>query len=160
MSALVSMIMLRPGAMVDLPAIDRVMRAAFDPRFGEAWTPAQVMGVLAMPGVWLTLAEVDGVVAGFAMTRAVMDEAELLLLAVYPSLRRRGIGRQLLLSTIAEARHRSVLRIHLEVRAGNDAIALYRAQGFEKVGERKAYYRGRDGKLFDAKTFGLTINRH
>jgi ribosomal-protein-alanine N-acetyltransferase len=157
MSASVSMTLLRPGAMADLSAVDRVMREAFDPRFGEAWTPSQVAGVLAMPGVWLTIAEADGAATGFAVTRAILDEAELLLLAVRPSARRRGVGRQLLRSALAEARQRGVRRMHLEVRAGNDAVALYRAAGFEKIGERRGYYRGRNGKLFDAQTFQVAI---
>ena len=157
MSASVSMIALRPGAMADLGAVDRMMREAFDPRFGEAWTPSQVAGVLAMPGVWLTIAELDGVPAGFAVTRAIADEAELLLLAVRPAVRRRGVGRALLKSAAAEARSRGVAQMHLEVRAGNDAIVLYRAAGFVKVGERRDYYRGRNGKLFDALTFRTTL---
>lgn len=157
MSASVSMITLRPGAMADLAAVDRVMRDAFDPRFGEAWTSSQVAGVLAMPGVWLTIAEADGEAAGFAMTRGVLDEAELLLLAVRPAMRRRGIGRQLLRSAIAEARRRDVVRMHLEVRAGNEAIAVYRLAGFEKIGERRSYYRGLGGKLFDAQTFQIKL---
>jgi len=158
MSASVSMITLRPGTMADLAVVDRVMREAFDPRFGEAWTPSQVTGVLAMPGVWLTIAEGDGDVAGFAMTRAVLDEAELLLLAVRPDRRRRGVGRQLLRSSMAEARARNVAHMHLEVRAGNDAIALYRLAGFDKIGERRDYYRGRSGKLFDAQTFRAILS--
>jgi len=158
MSASVSMITLRPGAMADLPAVDRVMREAFDPRFGEAWTSSQVAGVMAMPGVCLTLAEADGVAAGFAMSRAILEEAELLLLAVRPACRRRGVGRQLLRSAIAEARGRGVVRMHLEVRAGNDAVALYRAAGFAKIGERRDYYRGRSGKLFDAQTFQVDLS--
>lgn len=158
MSASVSMIVLRPGGIADLGSVDRVMREAFDPRFGEAWTPSQVTGVLAMPGVWLTIAEADGESAGFAMTRAVLDEAELLLLAVRPSMRRRGVGRQLLRSAMAEARIRSVVRMHLEVRAGNDAIELYRLAGFDKIGERRDYYRGRNDKLFDAQTFQAILS--
>ncbi|HEU4959491.1 MAG TPA: ribosomal protein S18-alanine N-acetyltransferase [Sphingomonas sp.] len=144
--------------MADLGAVDRIMREAFDPRFGEAWTPSQVAGVLAMPGVWLTIAELDGAPAGFAVTRAIADEAELLLLAVRPAVRRRGVGRALLKSATAEARSRGVAHMHLEVRAGNDAIVLYRSAGFVKVGERRDYYRGRNGKLFDALTFRTTLS--
>jgi len=155
---MVDMISLRPGTLSDLTAVDRVMREAFDPRFGEAWTPSQVAGVLAMPGVWLTIADANERVAGFSVTRAILDEAELLLLAVCPTMRRRGVGRQLLRSTIAEARNRGVRRLHLEVRAGNDAIVLYRLVGFTKIGERRDYYRGKTGKLFDAQTFQLTLS--
>lgn len=149
----VSLVQLRPGGSADLAEIDRVMRDAFDPRFGEAWTPSQVMGVLSMTGVWITLAEVDGAIAGFSMSRVVLDESELLLLAVRDAARRRGIGKQLLRSAMVEAERRGATKMHLEVRAGNGAVKLYQLAGFEKIGERRDYYRGPFGKLYDAQTY-------
>ena len=133
------------------------MADAFDPKYGEAWTRSQCLGVLAMPGVWLTLARVEGGIAGFALSRAVLDEAELLLLAVSPSARRRGVGSALLRSVIAEARGHGIVRLHLEVRAGNSAIALYDAAGFAKTGERRAYYRGSGGRGLDAHSYSLGL---
>ena len=59
-----------------------VMEAAFDPVFGEAWTLPQLAGVMMMPGTWLTIARVDAAALGFALVRSVLDECELLLLAV------------------------------------------------------------------------------
>ncbi|HWU94954.1 MAG TPA: GNAT family N-acetyltransferase, partial [Sphingomonas sp.] len=63
----------------------------------------------------------------------------------------------LLRAVIEEARGRGVVRVHLEVRSGNDAVQLYRREGFEKVGERRDYYRGRSGQLFDALTYARDI---
>ena len=71
--------------------------------------------------------------------------------------RRRGVAKALLRSVFAEACARGVASVHLEVRAGNDAVALYRLAGFEKIGERRDYYRGRNGKLFDAQTFRISL---
>ena len=110
-----------------------------------------------MPGVWLTLARVDGEIAAFALSRAILDEAELLLIAVRPAFRRRGIGAALLRGVIADARGRNVTQLHLEVRAGNEAVALYTAHGFAKVGERRAYYRGRTGQSFDAHSYAVEL---
>ncbi len=146
------------GDAADLRAVDAIMSEAFEPRFGEAWTPSQCLGMLALPGVWLTLARIDERVAGFALARAVLDESELLLLATRPALRRRGIGGILLRSVIADARTRGATMMHLEVRANNDAVALYRGEGFRKIGERRDYYRGNDGKLFDAHTFSKMLD--
>ena len=148
---------LRRGAAADLGVVEAIMADAFDPRFGEAWTRSQCTGVLALPGVWLMLAERDGRSAGFAMARVVLDEAELLLLAVRPGERRRGVGAALLRAVVDDARDRGVAQLHLEVRAGNEATHLYRAFGFAKVGERRRYYRGRDGDHFDAQTFRRAI---
>lgn len=141
------------GTPADLRAVNALMTEAFDPRFGEAWTPSQCLGMLALPGVWFTLARIDAEPVGFALVRAVLDESELLLLAIHPRQRRKGIGRALLRSAIADAGARGATMMHLEVRANNDAVALYRNEGFRKIGERRGYYRGSGDKIFDAHTF-------
>ena len=148
---------LRTGDARDIATVDALMLAAFDPRYGEAGTRNQCMGVLAMPGVRLTLAEVDDAPAGFAMVRSVVDEAELLLLAVDPAYRRRGVATALLRAVIAEAQAGGIADLHLEVRAGNEAVQLYTAQGFAKVGERRGYYRGRTGHIYDAHTYRRAV---
>ena len=157
MTPVARLVELVAGDARDADAVDRVMAAAFDPRFGEAWTRAQCIGILAMPGVWLTLARVEGVVVGFALSRAIMDEAELLLIAVDPAHGRGGVGAALLRSVIAECSVRGVARLHLEVRANNPAIALYTAHGFGHEGVRRNYYRNRIGEAFDAHTYARAI---
>jgi len=146
-------IVLADGTAADVGDVDRVMQAAFEPRFGEAWTPAQCMGMLSLPGVWLTLARTDDALVGFALTRAVADDAELLLIAVVPQARGRGVGRALLQRTIRDAAARGAVRLCLEMRAGNDATRLYTSEGFAKCGERRSYYAGRGGERFDAHTY-------
>ncbi len=151
------LITLRQGDARDAGIVDALMAAAFDPRFGEAWTRSQCLGVLAMPGVRLLLATVDDEPAGFSLTRAIAGEAELLLLAVAPPFRRTGVGRALIDAVVADCRIQDVAILHLEVRADNDALYLYRATGFAKVGERRGYYRGRDGRQYDAHTYSLAL---
>lgn len=151
------MIEIVEGSARDVAIVERLMGEAFDPRFGEAWTRNQCLGVLALPGVWLRLARLDGAPAGFALTRLVLDEAELLLLATRPEARRCGVGAALLRAATEEARTRGAKSLHLEVRAGNDAVKLYRTAGFVKVGERRGYYRGKTGQIFDAQTYRLEL---
>jgi ribosomal-protein-alanine N-acetyltransferase len=148
---------LREGGIHDLPRVAAIMQEAFDARFGEAWTSAQCMGMLSLPGVWLVIASLAGADTGFALARSTADESELLLLANRPAARRRGIGGALLRAVMAEARERGAVRIHLEVRSGNDAAQLYRREGFDKVGERRDYYRGKAGQLFDAHTYARDL---
>ena len=149
-------LLLTRGGSADLEAVTRVMIAAFDDRFGEAWTRSQCAGILPMPGVELMLArDGDGELAGFSLFRTVADEAELLLLAVAPDQRRRGIGRMLLDHFIDHARDAGVSRVHLEVREGNPAVIMYRQAGFNFAGRRPKYYRGRFGGDFDALTLSL-----
>ncbi len=89
-----------------------------------------------------------------------IDEAELLLLAVPPSQRRAGVGRALLDAIAGEALARGATQLHLEMRDGNPAAFLYGEAGFREVGRRPRYYRGRDGRSFDAITLAspLTID--
>ena len=150
-------VLLRAGSARDIDGVEVLMAKAFDPRFGEAWTRSQCLGVLAMPGVRLLLAHLDDEPAGFAMTRTVAGEIELLLLATVPAHRRRGVGGALLRAVIAAAQPSPCAAMHLEVRAGNDAVRLYTAQGFAKVGERRGYYRGRTGQLHDAHTYSRAL---
>lgn len=144
-------ILLDRGGAADLPAVLTVMEDAFDPRFGEGWTHAQCAGLLPMPGVWLTLArDSETGVVGFSLARIVADEAELLLLAVRRDAQRRGVGVRLLDHFDASARAQGALRLHLEVRDGNNAVNLYKSSGFTLVGRRAGYYNGLDGQQYDA----------
>lgn len=157
MSTTLNLTELREGGVHDVASVGTIMQSAFDPRYGEAWTNPQCLGMLSLPGVWMVIASLNGTDSGFALARSTGDEAELLLLATAPDARRRGVAGALLRAVIEEARDRGVQQLHLEVRAGNDAVRLYRREGFEKVGERRAYYRGRDGQLFDAQTFSRAL---
>lgn len=136
-----------------------IMAEAFEPRFGEAWTHSQCTGTLIVPGVWMTLALHGDEPAGFSLARVVMDEAELLLLAVRPTYRRRGVGSALLQRFCATANARGARRLLLEMREGNTAAALYKAAGFEQVGRRANYYRGLGSSTLDALTLSCPAGK-
>ncbi len=143
----------------DMDAIMAIMATAFEPTYGEAWTRSQCAGIMPMTGVSLRLADGDnGGVVGFALIRAVADEAELLLIAVDPDAQQRGIGAALVDDFVAIATANGASRLHLEVRDGNTAIALYERAGFGLVGRRRDYYRGTDGHKRDALTLALKLD--
>lgn len=135
-----------------IDSVMAVMDTAFDPDFGEAWRRDQCLGILGMPGVWLALGLDDGQTAGFALTRIIADEAELLLIAVKPEMHGLGIGALLLQNVIERVAREGAVRLHLEMRDGNPALDLYRRFGFTPVGRRHGYYRGKFGQSFDAVT--------
>ncbi|VFS70927.1 ribosomal-protein-alanine N-acetyltransferase [Kluyvera cryocrescens] len=64
---------------------------------------------------------VDGVMAAFAITQIVLDEATLFNIAVDPDFQRRGLGRELLEHLIDTLEARGVVTLWLEVRASNHA---------------------------------------
>ena len=83
---------------------------------------------------------------GFAVSRLVAPEAELLSIAVDPRHQGRGIGRQLLSVHFARLAAHGAREVFLEVEQGNSvAIHLYEQFGFAKVGERAGYYAKKDG---------------
>jgi len=147
------------GSIEALDAVMHVMEAAFGTTYGEAWTRSQCAGILPMSGVSLTVAhDADtGETVGFSLCRSVADDSELLLLAVLPSRHRHGIGTRLLDEFVETAREKGVGRLHLEVRDGNPAVDMYRGAGFSLAGRRRNYYRGEDGRRFDALTLVRTI---
>lgn len=146
----------------DVDAIMRIMAAAFDPVYGEAWTRSQVMDALILSHCHYGLADAQGNVpeqpaeaCGFYLARHNFGEEELLLLAVDPAYRRAGIGRNLLNRFAEAALERRSNRLLLEMRRNNPAAALYLHFGFKQVGERRNYYRGGDGTRHDAITFAM-----
>jgi ribosomal-protein-alanine N-acetyltransferase len=157
--ALDRIIRVEPGDFHDLDAVMTIMTAAFGSRYGEAWTRSQCAGILPMTGVSLKMARdaTRDIAVGFSLSRSVADEAELLLLAVLPERYREGIGSRLLEDFIDRARSDGLARVHLEVRDGNPATAMYRAAGFKQVGRRPNYYHGTDGLRFDALSYARDL---
>ncbi len=138
-------------------AASAIMNNAFDPAYGEAWTPAQLSSFMTLPQVRLSFACLDNAYLGFTLTRHVLDEAELMLIATDPQWQNRGIGQFLLKDCISHARKSHIGTIHLEVRCNNHAIEFYLRNGFEQVHRRPAYYKGNDGTYYDALSFRMTL---
>jgi ribosomal-protein-alanine N-acetyltransferase len=88
----------------------------------------------------------DGEVVGYGIMSVAAGEAHLLNICVAESLRRQGIGSDLLHYLLRRARTLRAERMFLEVRPSNEvAIALYRDSGFEVLGVRKNYYKAHGG---------------
>jgi [ribosomal protein S18]-alanine N-acetyltransferase len=151
------MITIGAGEPRDVASIMPVMQDAFDPAFGEAWSAAQCLSLLSIPNSQLYLAHLEDVVAGFAMTRWVLDEEELLMIGVAKARQRKQIGQFLLNHIIQQAEQEGRSKIFLEVRDGNSAEYFYSTQGFSETGRRKGYYKGANGLVFDAITMTRRI---
>jgi [ribosomal protein S18]-alanine N-acetyltransferase len=145
------------GSGLDVAAIMPVMDDAFDPQFGEAWTSAQCLSTLALPGSQLLIARQQGRIVGFALSRWVVDEEELLLIGVLQSARRSGVGRALLAMLVSKAHEQNRVTIFLEVRDDNTAQSFYREIGFVPTGRRNGYYKGNDGSRRDSITMQMDV---
>ncbi len=82
---------------------------------------------------------------GLIVWRSVLDEAELLTIAVRPNSRRSGIAETMLALMEKELKSAGVKSIFLEVSVENiAAISLYKKTGFVEIGRRPGYYSGVD----------------
>ncbi|MEE8454540.1 MAG: GNAT family N-acetyltransferase [Limibaculum sp.] len=125
---------------------------------GRPWSGPEILALLNEPVVAVRLAHRERTQpgggfapAGFALYRAVADEAELLTISVLPEARRSGIGAGLLAACEDGARAAGAVRLFLEVAAGNLAArALYGRAGYRECGRRKGYYQRPDGSRDDA----------
>ena len=141
----------------DIDRIMAVMAAAFDPAFGEAWSRRQVEDALLVGTSHYRLIGEPAQTSGFYLSRHVAGEEELLLIAVRPDERGRGLGKQLLEQFARDAISRGAKRLLLEMRADNPARSLYLALGFVPIGKRPNYYQIGSGSPRDAITFACEI---
>ena len=120
-------------------------------RFPRPWGDGEFHSLLMQPNVFGFVARQTNAIfraplAGFALSRAVAGEAEVLTVAVQARIGRTGLGWRLMQAVMREARARGSDELFLEVEDGNHAaLGLYRKLGFHKVGERPAYYTDKNG---------------
>ena len=75
------------------------------------------------------------------------EEAELIDFRVVCSWRRRGLGRQLLRTTLSALASEGVNKVNLEVKVSNEAaIAFYGMMGFVETARRTDYYFDHSGR--------------
>jgi [ribosomal protein S18]-alanine N-acetyltransferase len=118
----------------------RVMRAIRD---------RETLAVVACEsGKAASAAAARGVITGFAIMEFGDERAHLVLLAVRPTHRRRGIGRKLFEWLLESALTAGMESVHLELRAGNEAARrFYRALGFSETIMIPRYYGGTETAL-------------
>ena len=110
----------------------------------EPWREDSFRQELARGNSQLFVARIPGAppaVGGYVCSWIVLDEIHILNLAVQAALRRRGIGRSLLVHALEAGSQRGARVALLEVREGNTgARSLYESLGFRAVGKRPNYY--------------------
>ena len=109
--------------------------------FSMPWSENAIAGELNNPlSLWLVALQ-DGGVVGYVGSQSVLQEADMMNLAVDPACRKMGVGQQLVETLIARLKAEKTYCITLEVRSSNTpAIRLYEKLGFQQVGRRPGYY--------------------
>ncbi len=133
-----SMVVVRPAKLFDMPEIVRIERASFREQY-----PRGVFLVFLEnnPDTFL-VAEYNGRIIGYVMAYLRPDlEGHIMSIAVDPAYRGNGIGSALLTEVIERLAARGAKWIGLEVRVSNqNAIKLYERFGFRRIKRVIGYY--------------------
>jgi len=110
--------------------------------FSDPWSEKSIASELDNKlSFWLTAMDGDRL-AGYIGSQTVMDETDMMNVAVHPDFRRKGIAEALVNTLVEELKKKGSHCLTLEVRASNSpAISLYEKLGFSEIGRRKNYYR-------------------
>lgn len=110
--------------------------------FSMPWSENSIRSELDNPlSLWL-VAESNGAVCGYVGSQTVLEESDVMNVAVLDSARGAGIGSALMRELMLQLKGLGSEKLTLEVRASNlPARGLYAKLGFTEVGVRKNYYR-------------------
>lgn len=136
------------------------LAAIHEQSFAQGWNEAEFEHLLTdrhmvSDGLFI---DQDKEPSGFILSRRVLDEAEIISVAIAPAKRHHGLSYPLLKQHIDALMQLGTRTLHLEVGESNVAArALYRRAGFTVTGERKGYYTQADGRRTTALTMSLTL---
>lgn len=135
----------RPAEAADLEAIMELENRVFA---SDAWSREAMAGELSSPHTtYIVAVDDDAAVIAYAglLAPSGSTDADIQTIAVAADVRRRGLGRALMLRLMDVARERGAAALFLEVRADNSsARRLYSSLGFEAIGVRPRYYQPGD----------------
>jgi [ribosomal protein S18]-alanine N-acetyltransferase len=124
----------------------RALAALHGAAFHRGWSESEFEQLLVDRNVITDRAAAGRNVVGFIMSRLVLDEAEILSIAVAAARRGKGLARRLLDLHLRRLAGLGARAVFLEVEEGNvPARRLYRRAGFRQVGRREGYYPAANG---------------
>ena len=134
-------VQLEPMTLADLDAVLAIEQQSFSMPWTDAMFRSELHNERTSRLLVARTEPTDGPVVGYIAYRIVLDEMHVILMAVAPAWRRRGIARQLLSQAMDQARAVGCIRATLEVRVSNTpALQLYYSLRFAPVGTRPKYY--------------------
>ncbi|MEM7017910.1 MAG: ribosomal protein S18-alanine N-acetyltransferase [Pseudomonadota bacterium] len=133
----------------DSTAIAEMSRDLIEHGLPWRWQPSRIYTQIRCPENQVVVAATKNEqIVGFAITRFGEDEAHLFLLAVDPTYRRTGLGRQLVKWFEKSAQIAGIAQVYLEVRAKNQGARLfYRSLGYRELALIPLYYSGREAAI-------------
>jgi ribosomal-protein-alanine N-acetyltransferase len=134
---------IRLATPADAARIGVMSRDLIERGLGWRWTPASIRRCIADPATNVAVAPTQQGIAGFAIMQYRDDEAHLMLLAVDPAQRRRGIASALIAWHEKTALTAGIGTVYVEARANKaETRAFYRKLGYREVQLVRGYYHG------------------
>lgn len=134
-------VQLEPMTLADLDAVLAIEQQSFSMPWTDAMFRSELHNERTSRLLVARAEAAEGPIVGYIAYRIVLDEMHVILMAVAPAWRRRGIARQLLCQAMDQARTVGCIRATLEVRVSNvPALQLYYSLRFAPVGTRPKYY--------------------
>jgi len=131
-----------PMQVEDLEAVLAIEQESFTTPWSRAMFLSELTNTRMAHLLVARVGEGQGEIVGYIGYRVVIDEMHIVIVAVHPAWRRRGIARTLMGEAMERARQASCSKATLEVRVSNTgAQQLYYNLGFAPVGSRPRYYR-------------------
>ena len=122
----------------DVPTVYEMEKTCF----ADPWGRDSLTDFSSGKGHSVFIAEDDKNIIGYGCTQQVLDECEILRIAVNPNFRKKGVGYSLLSEMVNNAYAHGSRIFYLEVRENNvPAIGLYKKLMFTESGRRKDYYK-------------------
>lgn len=128
-----------PMVIADLDEVYEIEKISFSmPWTKQMWMDEMIKSQIANHLV----ARLDGKILGYAGFWLIIDEAEIVNIAVHPEYRRKGIGNLLLKELLNLAKTKEAKLVTLEVRETNESAKnLYSKSGFQLIAIRKKFYK-------------------
>lgn len=131
----------------------------FSENFDKFWAINILQDDFASSNSIYIVAKVQNNVIGFAGIKVILDEADIMNIAVRTDKRSLGIGSLLLENLIQTAKQHACTKLTLEVNETNlPAIRLYEKYHFTRIGLRKKYYNNTNDAILMQKDLGGETN--
>ena len=131
-------IRIRKVSKADLPEIEKVDAASFEPLWQN---PLDTLQRAFAQALYATVVENENGIIGYQISTGGGQRAHLARLAVHPAVQGKGAGRALLNDLFVFLTHMGISRLSVNTQSDNQAsLSLYQRMGFTRTGEQYPVY--------------------
>ena len=121
----------------DLQAVMDIEQVSFP----DPWTKEGFRQSMEQPYSLMLTARLNDEIIGYCCLYHILDEGEIINVAIHPRYRGRGLGSQMLGQMLDMGKALGIVRFILDVRDSNiSARKLYEKAGFKKIAIQKNFY--------------------